>query len=357
MRRSNVSYRRFTDEEIAKADRVDLVRLAEQYGFQTEKGGRNAIHLKNSGGLYIFPNENRFYHHTADDKHKRGGAISFVIHIENIPFGEAVAKLLGDEYITYHTDRKAYTPEPRKPMELPEKARNFDRAYWYLVKVRGIAPDIVSAFMNAKAIFQTAKYGNAAFVGYDRDGTPKYCSMRATYENSSYKRDADNSDKSYPFFYEGKSDLVIVSEAPIDLLSHATLTGMLSNSDWRQDHRVSMGCLSTAALDRYLEWHPEITKIVFAFDNDYLARNQKDELANWGQLSADKAIAAYTERGYQCARHVPHLKDFNQDLTEIRKGRTPAELDRRREAELRADFEAHADRESGGEETEDDLEV
>ena len=215
MRRSNVSYRRFTDEEIAKADRVDLVRLAEQYGFQTEKGGRNAIHLKNSGGLYIFPNENRFYHHTADDKHKRGGAISFVIHMENIPFGEAVAKLLGEEYITYHTDRKAYTPEPRKPMELPEKARNFDRAYWYLVKVRGIAPDIVSAFMNAKAIFQTAKYGNAAFVGYDRDGTPKYCSMRATYENSSYKRDADNSDKSYPFFYEGRSDLVIVSEAPI----------------------------------------------------------------------------------------------------------------------------------------------
>lgn len=66
MRRSNVSYRRFTDEEIAKADRVDLVRLAEQYGFQTEKGGRNAIHLKKSGGLYIFPNENRFYHHTAD---------------------------------------------------------------------------------------------------------------------------------------------------------------------------------------------------------------------------------------------------------------------------------------------------
>jgi len=163
------------------------------------------------------------------------------------------------------------------------------------------------------------------------------------------------SDKCYPFFYEGKSDLGIVSKAPIDLLSHATLTAMYGNADWQQDHRVSMGCLSSTALDRYLEWHPEIKKIVFAFDNDYLARNQKGEFSNWGQLAADKAIAAYTARGYQCARHVPHLKDFNQDLTEIRKGRTPAELDQRREAELRADFEAHADRESDGEETEDDF--
>ena len=70
MRQSGVTYRHFTDDEIKKANSVDLLMLAKQYGYETEKGGKNAIHLKKSGGLYIFPNENCFYHHTSDERHK-----------------------------------------------------------------------------------------------------------------------------------------------------------------------------------------------------------------------------------------------------------------------------------------------
>lgn len=357
MRQSGVTYRHFSDEEIKKANSVDLLMLAKQYGYETEKGGKNAIHLKKSGGLYIFPNENCFYHHTSDERHKEGGAIRFVMHQENLSFGEAVAKLLNEEYVIHQAEQRPYIPEPRKPMVLPDKADNFKRAYWYLVSVRGIDPQIVSALMNEKKIYQEAKYGNVVFVGYDRDGTAKYGAMRSTYPNNKFKRDADNSDKSYPFFVEGKSDTAIITEAPIELISHATLTKMFSKTDWKQDHRVSLGCLSMAALDRYLEWHPEIKKLVFALNNDYLARNQKGELANWGQIAADKAIRAYTERGYQCALHKPQLNDFNIVLTEIRKGKTFDDLDRQREAELKADFEQHAVKGVDEEETEDDLEI
>ena len=356
MRQSGVTYRHFTNEEIEKANNVDIVRVAEDYGYQIEKSGQKALHLKNSGGLYLFPDGNKFYHHTADDAYKKGGTINFVMHMEHLAFGEAVAKLLGVEYEIYQTDSKPYVPKLREPMVLPEKAANFKRAYWYLASVRGIDTEIISIFMNEKKVFQEAKYGNVAFVGYDRDGAAKYCSMRATYTNSSFKRDADNSDKSYPFFYEGQSDLVIVNESPIDLMSHATLT-KIAGSDWRQDHRVSVGCLSLGALDRYLEWHPEIKRLVFAFDNDYLARNQQRQLCNWGQIAVDKAIDKYSHLGFQCAAHVPHLKDFNQDLIEIRKGRTPAELDTRREREMRENFEKYAERESDVEENEDDLEL
>lgn len=351
MRQSGVTYRHFTDEEIKKANSVDLLMLAKQYGYETEKGGKNAIHLKKSGGLYIFPNENCFYHHTSDERHKEGGAISFVMHQEGMPFGEAVGKLLNEDYIIHQAEQKPYTPEPRQAMLLPDKADNFKRAYWYLVSVRGVEPQIVSALMNEKKIYQESKFGNVVFVGYDRDGTARYCSMRSTYPNSKFKRDADNSDKSYPFFVEGKSDLAIITEAPIDLMSHATLTKMFGNTDWRQDHRLSVGCLSMAALDRYLEWHPEIKKLVFALDNDYLARNQKGELANWGQLAAERAIKAYSEKGYKCALHTPRLNDFNTDLTEIRKGKTPTDLDRQREIEMTMDFEKYGLQ--GGDEKED----
>jgi hypothetical protein len=47
-------------------------------------------------------------------------------------------------------------------------------------------------------------------------------------------------------------------------------------------------------------------------------------------------------RGYECAVHGFHLKDFNKDLLEMRKGRTPDDLDRQRESELQAEFEKDA---------------
>ena len=351
MRQSGVTYRHFTDEEIKRANSVDLLMLAKQYGYETEKGGKNAIHLKKSGGLYIFPNENCFYHHTSDERHKEGGAISFVMHQEGMPFGEAVGKLLNEDYVIYQAEQKAYAPEPHRIVTLPDKAQNFKRVYWYLVSVRGVDSQIVSALMNEKKVYQEAEFSNAVFVGYDRDGTARYCSMRSTYPNSKYKRDADNSDKSYPFFVEGKSDLAIITEAPIDLMSHATLTKMFGNTDWRQDHRLSVGCLSMAALDRYLEWHPEIKKLEISLDKYYLAPNQKGELANWGQLAAERAIKAYSEKGYKCALHTPRLNDFNTDLTEIRKGKTPTDLDRQREIEMTMDFEKYGLQ--GGDEKED----
>ena len=238
---------------------------------------------------------------------------------------------------------------------LPVKADNFKRAYAYLVSVRGIEPEIVSYFMNRKMIYQEEKYGNCVFVGHDKDGTAKYCAMRGTMTGSKFKMDAENSDKSFPFFYEGKSDLVIVNEAPIDLMSHATLM-KLSGGDWKADHRISLGCIWDGALERYLSWHPEIKRIVFAYDNDYLARNKDGQRANWGQLSADKHFRKYTEKGYACAVHIPHLNDFNQDLVETRKGRTPEDMDRQRMTELQAEFEKDAVDEPEPESEDDELE-
>jgi hypothetical protein len=355
MRQSNVAYRKFTDEEIRRANSVDIVSLARSYGYEPEQAGRKAIHMKHSGGLYLFPDSNRFYHWTGGEADKKGGSIDFVMREENLPFTEAVAKLIGESYTPYTRRTKPYTPKPKEPLVLPVKADNFKRAYAYLVSARGIEPEIVSHFMNEKKIYQEAKYGNCVFVGYDKDGTAKYCAMRGTMTGSKFKMDAENSDKSFPFFYEGKSDLVIVNEAPIDLMSHATLM-KLSGGDWRQDHRISLGCIWDGALERYLGWHPEIKRIVFAYDNDYLARNKDGQRANWGQLSADKHFRKYTEKGYACAVHIPHLNDFNQDLVETRKGRTPEDMDRQRMTELQAEFEKDAVDEPEPESEDDELE-
>ena len=343
---------RFTEEQIEQANRVSLVELAQQYGFKLEQGGRKAFHAQNSGGLYIFKDSNRFYHWTSNSK---GGAIDFVMKYDGKTFTEAVAQLIGESYEPYVRERIPYVKAEKGPLVLPDKATNFKRAYWYLVSIRGIAPEVVSLLMNERKIYQEAKYGNCVFVGYDRDKNPKYCSMRAARTESDFKQDKENSDKSYPFYVEGKSDTVIVSESPIDLMSHATLAKM-HGLDWKQDHRLSLGCTWDGALERYLKDHPEIKRIVLALDNDYNARDKDGKRApNYGQVAAEKYCEKYGEQGYACAIHRPHLKDFNTDLTETRKGKSPKELDAMRVSILEAEFESEA-RDEPEEESEDELE-
>ena len=53
MRRSAAVYHKFTEEEIRQANSVDILSLARGYGYEPEKAGRKAVHMKHSGGLYI----------------------------------------------------------------------------------------------------------------------------------------------------------------------------------------------------------------------------------------------------------------------------------------------------------------
>lgn len=125
-------------------------------------------------------------------------------------------------------------------------------------------------------------------------------------------------------------------------MSHALIAADFYGCDWTQDYRISTGCLWNGAIDRYLEGHPQIKRLVFAVDNDYLAHDKNGQLRNWGQLTAEKWIREYTARGYTCAVHIPHLNDFNTDLVEMRKGRSVEDLDRQRMAELEMEFDKDA---------------
>ena len=46
---------------------MDILSLARGYGYEPEKAGRKAVHMKHSGGLYIFPENNRFFQGTGPD--------------------------------------------------------------------------------------------------------------------------------------------------------------------------------------------------------------------------------------------------------------------------------------------------
>ena len=179
MRRSAAAYQKFTEDEIRQANSVDILSLARGYGYEPEKAGRKAVHMKHSGGLYIFPENNRFFQWTGPDDGVKGGAIDFVMREENLSFPEAVGKLIGKEFSPSVKQVVPYEKKEREPLVLPEKADNMKRAYWYLVSVRGISPKIVSHFMNRKMIYQEKKYGNCVFVSLNGSPIWRTTPMRA----------------------------------------------------------------------------------------------------------------------------------------------------------------------------------
>jgi len=309
----------FTKKQIEQANRVSIEELANLHGFQMENSSRGkALHAKKSGGLYIFPNNNRFHCFTEDIS---GGAIDFIMHYENLSFTEAVARLLNTDAVIYEEKIQPYQPEEKGELILPEKEKDYKRAYWYLVSKRGIDPQIVSKLMNEHKIYQQKDNGNCVFVGFDKDGKSKYCAVRGTFdkEGKSFRMDVTNSDKAYPFVLEGKSDTVFVCEAPIDAMSHATLEKH-HRLDWKADSRISLGCLSDNALQTYLTYHTDIRKIIFCLDNDYNAKLKDGSPApNYGQEAAHKFYEKYEKLGYQVGIQTPQFKDFNQDLVETRK--------------------------------------
>ena len=75
--------------------------------------------------------------------------------------------------------------------------------------------------------------------------------LRAPSADSHFRQDVENSDKTYGFIMEGRSNRVYEFEAHHRRMSHATLC-KLNGIDWRKDHRVSEGCLSDKALALFI---------------------------------------------------------------------------------------------------------
>ncbi|MCL2253085.1 MAG: DUF3991 domain-containing protein, partial [Lachnospiraceae bacterium] len=211
----------FTKEQIDKANSINLIDYAAMNGYHLENSDRKSLHVKKSGGLYLFKDSNQFFHHSTG---KKGGPIDFVMEYENLGFLKAIERLIGEypsvgEYIPHPESVKKEKGE----LILPDKAPNAKRLFWYLCSFRGVDSGIVSKLMKENKIFQQAERGNCVFVGYDENKSPRYCSKRGTSPDRPYKGDQDNSDKGYPFSMEGVSNRLYCMESPIDVMSHASL--------------------------------------------------------------------------------------------------------------------------------------
>ena len=230
-------------------------------------------------------------------------ALDYLIKVKGIPFREAVERILGRISEPLPPIKPKATPP--KEFSMPKVNTDPSRAVQYLVG-RGIDPEIISWCVDHKLVYETTKYSNVLFVGYDMSGKPKYGAVRAI--DGGYKGDITGSDKKFSFKIARAESprKVHVFECATDLLSYATCV-KLRGGNWRKETYLSLGGIGgrvmPLALEQFLKDHPDISHIYLHLDNDNPGRN------------ATKNITELLKNDY-VVKDVPppEGKDFNDYL-------------------------------------------
>lgn len=230
-------------------------------------------------------------------------ALDYLIKVKGIPFREAVERIIGN----LSEPLPIVKPEtsPPKVFVMPEVSNDTSKVQKYL-EGRGIDRSILKWCFEHKLIFQTAKYGDVLFIGYDMEGTPKYGAVRSITRD--YKGDVKGSDKRYAFrIVKAKSPRKVhVFESVPDLLAYATYI-KLSGKNWRKESYLSLGGIGGSqlpkALEQFLKDYPENSDIFLHLDNDAPGRN------------AVKSIKEQLKDSYRVRDYPPPSgKDFNDFL-------------------------------------------
>lgn len=301
----------FSDDEKKEAHNISVIDYLEKnYGFAFKKvrGGYRCVQ---HNSLFVHNDEKSWFWNSQG--FGGGDIIAFIQKYDKKSYAEALLQILQP---SAHTEYKTFEKAPENPIEPqerelilpPKKNGKYTNVFAYLTKTRCIDPAIVSTLLHKKFLYQDT-HNNCVFVGYNKAGLPAYASIRTTLTNLQYRKEAIGSDKNNGFFLYGYDKCkIFVFEAPIDLLSHATLSNIAENNNraWLNESRLSLGGVCDNALEHYLKDNPECSEICFCLDNDPA-----------GIAATEKYTAKYLDKGYKVTSDVPLHKDFNEDLQSI----------------------------------------
>ena len=295
----------YSKEEIRKAREMDLLT------YLTYFEPRNLRHV--SGSIYsTYEHDSLVINNGKWCWFSRGiggkSALDFLIKVRDIPFLEAVERILG----TGPGPMPTIIPPSDLPKEfiMPEVNSDTSRVREYLIG-RGIDPEIVNWCIKRGYIFETVKFSNALFVGYDRDRNPKYGAVRATCGD--YKGDVKGSDKRFSFriVRADHPKNVHVFEAVPDLLSYATIVKN-EGHNWHSKSYLSLAGIGNGksipkALEQFLKDYPDITDIYLHLDND-----------EPGRIAAKNIKELLQDRYHVHDQPPPSGKDFNDYLRTLK---------------------------------------
>ena len=272
----------YTQEQIDRANRADLVLFLQSQGEPLERAGQE-YRWKRHDSLTV--RCNKWYRHSQS---KGGGPVDFVMEFFGKSFTEAVELLTGEKGAAPPQDSPQFRLPPRSPDN--RTARN------YLTAARRIDEDVTGFFFASGDIYEDAAHHNAVFVGRDEDGIPRYAHSKGTAGN--FLLDVKGSDKAFNFCYRGEGERLFVFEAPVDLLSFLCLF----KKEWQKQSYLSLGGVGEKALLRFLSDRPNIKTVYLCLDSDQAGND------------ACSRLAELVPEGYTVHRLVPLHKDWNEVL-------------------------------------------
>ena len=298
----------FTAKEIERAREMDLL----TYLRQNDPG--NLIHI--SGGEYCTREHDSLK--ISNGKWmwwSRGfggaSALDYLIKVKDVPFTEAIGMILGTE-----AERPPFSFVPKngkaKRLLLPEKAQDNHVVLRYLTG-RGIDREILEECIAGGLLYESLPSHSAVFLGLDENKKARYAFFRGTGKDR-IMGEVAGSDKHFSFRIEGTGKHVHIFEGAIDLLSYATIR-KINGERWNSDSLLSLGGVYggskvvklPAALENYLDHHPETEEIILCLDDDPAGRG------------AAASISGRLNERYHIRDEPPvHGKDYNDELMFLR---------------------------------------
>ena len=308
--------KQFTDEEIEIAKRVDLVKVAESFGYTPKRVGHYYT-LKEMDSIRIYNHSNWFRWSKQYDRGENGGTqIDFLKVFAGLSIKDSISWLLDFAgYWRSEKDSKAQelkhqiqTVEelPEKAFVLPPMAENNARLYSYLTHERCLGKKVINYFVIHDLVYESSPYHNIVFKGKDADGVTRFASMRGVYDRKGkpFKCDVAGNNKHYGVnvVHEDSTELNVF-EAAIDLMSYMDMY-----NDF-ETNMLALGMLSDAPLETFLKEHAQIRKIRFCLDND-----------SPGREAAKHLTEKYARLGYETEDCPPpeKYKDYNEWLVSVK---------------------------------------
>lgn len=271
-------------KEITAARQADLVQYLRDQGYDLQREGQN-WRIEGHGGLLIRQN-----HWKQFNTGEGGNAVDFLTKVLGKDFRTAVQELVNITTVTV-------TEPTEKKLKMPQPAANQRRVIAYLNQTRGLPANLVVSLIRAGLLYQDGR-GNCVFPCFE-DGQARGAILHGTLTDVRYTGRAPGSDIRHGWYWppeEGNSDLLTVSEAPIDAMSLSVL-----RPKCRKGHILALGGLHREAIESFLSRF-EIRRAVLALDNDFEGQKVAQ---NWREWLFEK---------YQVWNLVSQQKDWNEDL-------------------------------------------
>ena len=274
----------YTQEQIDRANRVDLVQFLHSQGETVIKSG-NEYRWKRHDRLTV--KVNKWFRHSLS---KGGYPIDFVMEFFSKTFPEAVFLLIREAPADNST-----TAAPSEKFRLPPRSRYIESAMVYL-RQRKIPEELIQEFYREGLIYEDVQRHNVVFVGKDESGIPRYAHCKGT--EDTFRMDVLGSDKAHNFAYRSDGKSLFVFEAPIDLISFIALYP----KNWKSRNYLSLGGIGAKSLEGFLSERSDMETIYICTDADKA-----------GNDAVGRLLESIPEH-MTVVRLMPCAKDWNEVL-------------------------------------------